>query len=270
VSAASLLNRRLVVLVIAAAVYVGVFAGLAVCAGNGLGLGHCFYVPICLVALVTDTVYGTLAGVAAAGLYPLAVILAPGPTPHLLTESSVVRLVTYTLVGALVGWYASANRTLVARLRDHATHDFLTALGNARVFDEELARRCRAGRAFTLVLADMDDLKRVNDTHGHEAGNAALRRVAEVLRDHTGFHEVVARVGGDEFAIVTELPRDRTALLCARISRALAAEDLHLSFGTTAYPQDGTSGVELFRKADDRLFTAKLLSRNRKSVIALA
>jgi len=268
VSAAPLLNRRLV-LGVAAAAYAGVFAGLALFGGNGLGLGHCFYVPICLVALVTNAVYGALAGAVAAGLYPLAVILAPGGTPNLLTESSGVRLVMYTLVGALVGWYASTNRTLVAQLRDHATHDFLTALGNARVFDEELARRCSAGRAFTLVLADMDDLKQVNDTHGHEAGNAALRRAAEVLRAHTAFDEVVARIGGDEFAIVTELAPDRAALLCARISRTLAADDLHLSFGTTAYPQDGTSAVELFRKADDRLFTAKLLSRNRKSFVAL-
>ncbi len=269
--AAALTQRRSVLLGAAAAAYVGVFALFVVFEHSGLGLANFFYVPICLVALASDGVRGAAGGALAAGLYALGVVAASGsPTAHVLTESTAIRLFTYTLVGAIVGRYASSNRVLVARLREHATHDFLTGLGNARVFDEELASRCASARAFTLVLADVDELKRINDTHGHDAGNAALRRVAEALRQNSAPGDSVARVAGDEFAILTELPPEQTALVCARISRALAAEDLQLSFGTTASPQDGTTAVELFRKADDRLFAAKLLSRNRKTVLALA
>ena len=120
------------------------------------------------------------------------------------------------------------------------------------------------------MLADVDDLKQLNDAHGHEAGNAALRRIADGLRDSAASGDMVARVGGDEFALITSLPLDQTALVCARIGRALAADDLRVSFSTISYPEDAASAAELFRKADDRLFAAKLLARNRKIVRALA
>ena len=268
---AALTSNRRVILVLAAASYAAVLASFIAFEHGGLGLAHFFYVPICLIALVGDAPRGALAGVFATGLYTIGVVVAPHVNDtHALTEWTAIRLVTFTLVGALVGWYASSNRAFVSQLRDHATRDFLTGLGNARIFDEELARRCASGLPFTLVLADIDDLKRINDFHGHEAGNAALRRIAEMLRANTLPGDHLARVGGDEFAILTDLSPEEAALQCARIGRTLAAEDLHLSFGTTAHPQDGTSAVELFRKADDRLFTAKLLSRNRRTVVSLA
>lgn len=268
---AALVNNRRLVLALAAAAYATVLAAFIVFEHGGLGIAHFFYVPICLVALVSDALGGALAGALATGLYTVGVVVAPhiGDTDAL-PEWSATRLVTFGLVGALVGWYASSNRTLVERLRGHAMQDFLTGLGNARAFDDTLAQRCANGHPFTLVLADVDDLKRINDAHGHEAGNAALRRVAEALRDSTSPGDVVARVGGDEFAILTDLTPEQTALVCARACRLLAGEELRLSFGTTAYPQDGTAAVELFRKADDRLFAAKMISRNRKTVVAHA
>ncbi|HEX7582747.1 MAG TPA: hypothetical protein VF321_06630, partial [Gaiellaceae bacterium] len=76
--------------------------------------------------------------------------------------------------------------------------------------------------------------------------------------------------GGDEFAFVTHLQPEKAREVCARLARTLAADDLHLSFGTTCFPDDGTSSVELFRKADDRLFAAKLLNRNRRTIAAYA
>jgi diguanylate cyclase (GGDEF)-like protein len=260
-----------VALGLAAAAYAAVAAAFVGFEHGGLGIGHFFYVPICLVALATDATWGAIAGALAAGLYAGAVVVAPGvPATQALTEGTAIRCVTYTLVGALVGRYASSNRTLVERLRVHATHDFLTGVGNARIFDERLAHRCASGRPFTLVLADVDDLKLINDAHGHEAGNTALRVVADVLRENVDPGDDVARIGGDEFAILSGRSPEESGLLCARIARQLAAEDLQLSFGTTSCPRDGSTAVELFRKADDRLFAAKLVSRNRRTVVALA
>jgi diguanylate cyclase (GGDEF)-like protein len=232
-------------------------------------MGNFFYVPICLVALTTDELWGALAGTFAAGLYFGAIHVTPhAPATSVVTSSSLIRLVTYTSVGGLVGWYAKRNRAMVGELGRRAFQDFLTGIGNASFFDHRLAERCAEGRPFTLVLADLDEFGRINETHGHDAGNAALCRVAEALRDVAWPTDDVARIGGDEFAFLTHLQPEQARHVCKRIARRLANEEIDLSFGTTSYPDDGTTAVELARKADDRLFAAKLLNRNRRTVAA--
>ena len=269
-SAATALNRR-AVLTIAAAAYAGVFATFVIVETPGLGLGHFLYIPICLVALVSDEARGALAGVFGAGIYLLAIELTPRvPSTTALTSATAIRLVTYTLVGALIGFYACRNRQLVERLHDNANRDFLTGLGNARAFDEALARHCASGTPFALILADVDDLKGLNDIHGHAAGNSALRRIGEVLRRHADAADFVARIGGDEFAVVTALPADQIVALTTRVNRALSPEGFSLTFGTTRSPEDGVTTAELFHKADDRLFAGKLVRQNRATVVALA
>jgi diguanylate cyclase (GGDEF)-like protein len=269
VPAAGFFQRRLVVAV-AAAAYAAVFFAFVLVEQPGLGVAHFFYLPICIVALTTDAFWGAAAGVVATALYGLAFAMTPHVENAQVVATSVgIRLMTYACIGGLVGWYANRNRTLVGELRQHALQDFLTGIGNARLFDEELARRCALGRPFTLVVADLADLGRINETHGHEAGNAALRRVAAAVAESAQRSDAVARIGGDEFAILTHQAVEEMALVCARISRIVAVGGLDLSFGMTSYPDDGTTAVELSRKADDLLFAAKLVNRNRRTVVAL-
>jgi diguanylate cyclase (GGDEF)-like protein len=219
---------------------------------------------------VTNELVGALAGVLATALYVGSVVAAPKIAPtHALTSASLIRLIAYVAVGALIGFFASRNRQLVERLRDIAERDFVTGLGNARRFDEELGRRCASDAPFSLVLADVDDLAELNDRHGHAAGNAALKRVGEVLQQHAQPEDVVARIGGDEFALLTTLPPEQIAALAARTNRALAPERLGVTFGTTSAPEDGQTAAELFHKADDRLFAAKLVRQNRTTVLSL-
>jgi diguanylate cyclase (GGDEF)-like protein len=269
VSAATATSRRLV-LALAALLYIGVFVAFIFVESPGLGVGNFFYIPICLVALVTDEALGALAGVLAAGVYVGAVVLAPGvPSAQAVTTATGIRIVTFTLVGGLMGFYASRNRQLVNRLRDLAGRDFITGCGNARAFDDELAKRCASGKPFALLLADADGLNEINQVHGHAAGNASLKRIGEVLSQHAEPGDVIARIGGDEFALLTNLPADQIAALQARTNRTLSAENLSATFGVTFCPDDGQTTTELFHKADDRLFAAKLVRTNRATVVAL-
>jgi diguanylate cyclase (GGDEF)-like protein len=259
-------QRRLLVAA-AIVLYAAVFASFLVFETSGLGLGHFYYIPIALLALAGGTRLGLGGGVAAAGLYAFAVAITPRlPTRDVLTAATAVRLFTYCSCGALIGWFANEHRRHVAQLRELADRDFLTGIFNTRVFDEALARRCQAGRPFLLLLGDMDNLKQVNDTHGHTAGNIELRRLSEALARTLGPGDELARVGGDEFAILIDGRVDQAAASCGLLRDSLASDDLHMTFGWAALPEDGTGPLELFRKADDRLYAAKLVARNHRVV----
>jgi diguanylate cyclase (GGDEF)-like protein len=262
-------HRRLLVLS-ALTLYALVFACFAVFEAPGLGLGHFFYVPVVLMALALGLRGGIVGAALAAGLYALAIVITPRlPTRDVLTFATAIRLVTYTTVGAVIGWYADRHREHIERLRELADRDFLTGLVNARVFDEALARRCAGAEPFALVLADMDNLKHVNDAHGHAEGNRAIRRVAEALAANAPAGTDVARVGGDEFALLVGGSLSDAQTLSNQLKRLVARDGLDLSFGWAARPEDGESSLELFRKADDRLYAAKLLGRNRRTMTAL-
>ena len=263
---AALVHSRRAAAILATAGYLGVFAAFVLFETPGLGIGHFFYLPVCLVALATDALGGALAGLLAAGLFPLAVVVDPRiPSHEALTTTTAIRAVTFALVGAVVGLYAARNRSLVERLHDHASRDFVTGVGNVRAFDEELRRRF-AERLFTLVLVDVDALRRVNEVHGHGEGDVALRRVAAALTALAGAEDFVARVGGDEFALVTTLRPDALPDLVTRLHGRL--DGLRVTAGAVA-STDAETADDLFRKADDRLFAAKLVRPGRRSLAAV-
>jgi diguanylate cyclase (GGDEF)-like protein len=156
-------------------------------------------------------------------------------------------------------------------LRALAYHDPLTSLWNRRYCDErlreELSRASRAtGRAFSVVVADMNDLKKINDEQGHAAGDRAIRWVGKFLRDTLRTHDVCCRTGGDEFTMI--LP-ETSALDCeklvARLRQALAAAQessggaasLGLSFGAASFPKDGTGAAEILDRADAAMYLDK-------------
>jgi len=260
-------SQRRLLFAIAALSYAVVFTCFVLFEIPGLGLGHFFYIPVALLALGCGTWVGFAGGALAAGLYALAILITPRlPTGDVLTYATGIRFLTFSSCGLLVGWFASEHRTHVAQLRDLAERDFLTGILNTRVFDEALARRCAAGTPFVLLLGDMDNLKTVNDTHGHTAGNNELRRLADLLGNAVHADDELARVGGDEFALLTSGDAASAQSLCAELRERLARDDLHVTFGWAALPHDGTAPLELFRKADDRLYAAKLVARNHRVV----
>jgi diguanylate cyclase (GGDEF)-like protein len=257
-------------LLVAIAAYPCVFVLFLVFEKPGLGIGHFYYIAVALVALAGGTAWGIVGGGVAAGLYAVAFVLTPRlPTRDVLTMATVIRSITFCSSGALIGWFANAHRAHLSQLREFAEKDFLTGLLNTRVFDEILARRCASGTPFVLVLGDMDNLKDLNNTHGHTEGNRALQQVAEMLRAAAGNGDEVARVGGDEFGLLTDGTLEEAQAMCTLLKKRLAREGLELSFGWAACPADADAPLDLFRKADDRLLGAKLLGRNRRAVTAL-
>ena len=253
------------VLGFAFASFVTVYGALVFVESPGLGLGHFFYIPIALVALVSGPRIGAVAGAAAAALYAVAIVLNPAlPTFDVITVSTPIRLITFAAAGALIGWYAHRNRELIERLEVLAQRDRLTGLPNMRAFEEAVDRLFREQRPFGLLLGDMDGLREANEELGHGGGDAVLVRLAETLGKLLGPEERLARVGGDEFAILTVTrTKDAAADRANQLEAFLVEEGLRVTFGWAAFPEEGTNALGLIRVADERLYARKLVRGRR-------
>jgi diguanylate cyclase (GGDEF)-like protein len=257
---AAFAHRRALVLT-SIALYALVFGAVFMFERPGLGIGHVYYIAVALLALGGGVRWGIGAGAAAAAFYAVGVAFNPEmPTAELLSASAGIRLVTYTAMGGLIGSFAAHNRDLVATLKVLAERDALTGLPNTRAFEAAIDRRLESGRPFTLLLGDVDGLKAINETHGHAGGNDALRRLGEMLASHLRPEDDVARVGGDEFAVLSGLQGGQEASqLCARLEAALGAHDVKATFGWAVYPLDSMNALSLYRAADERLYARKLV-----------
>ncbi len=160
-------------------------------------------------------------------------------------------------------------------LRTQADTDELTGLLNRRAFNrrlEVLFHRARlASTPLSLVEVDVDEFKLINDRSGHAAGDAALTAVADALKRSVREGELVARIGGEEFAIILPDTDAATSLAIAeRCRRSLTADGytgpaLTLSAGVATYPMHATDADGLLRAADAALYAAKSAGRDRTS-----
>jgi diguanylate cyclase (GGDEF)-like protein/putative nucleotidyltransferase with HDIG domain len=167
----------------------------------------------------------------------------------------------------------------VPQLQAEARVDAKTGLFNARYFagalTEELARAERFERPLSLIMADLDLLRDINNTYGHLAGDAVLQGIAQVFRSELRHYDVPARFGGEEFSILLpETDADHALEIAERIRRAVAERDfdvetssepirVSVSIGVASYPKDGLDENELIHQADLAVYRAKLQGRNR-------
>lgn len=164
-----------------------------------------------------------------------------------------------------VGGRLSALRALESS-RQEAGTDGLTGLPNRRILESQMKSMLDAGTGFVSVMADLDKFKSLNDTFGHEAGDRALQLFARVMQDNVRGHDVVARVGGEEFVVVyPEMSVQRSIEAIERLRTALASEvavaaarPFTCSFGVT-HSSVGTTVAEILRVADAGLLRAKEL-----------
>lgn len=157
-----------------------------------------------------------------------------------------------------------------------ARTDALTGLFNRRYFDEQLRRVLaetdRFGNNASLIVADIDHFKLVNDRYGHEVGDAVLRQVAKALADGVRNVDICARYGGEEIAILLpQTPLTGAAELAERMRKAIASRPVvhegtsiavTVSFGIAGYPDTVPNGDWLFSAADRALYEAKAAGRN--------
>jgi diguanylate cyclase (GGDEF)-like protein len=201
------------------------------------------------------------------GLLGVLVALAHGSTVFL--PGDIAALSAYATHAAI----ALSNARLVTRLERQAAEDPLTGLANQRAFYRtcaaEFSRALRSESEVSIVMLDLDHFKVINDAHGHLQGDQVLLAVADALRRSVRAHDVVARMGGEEFAIL--LPdadaaaafdtaeRARTAI--ARVP--VAAATLSCSAGVATASPAQASPVDLLALADRALYQAKRLGRDR-------
>ena len=163
---------------------------------------------------------------------------------------------------------------------ESAYRDGLTGLFNRRYFNQEMPteieRFRRFGIPFSLLMLDLDHFKKFNDTYGHQAGDMALKVVADVISQSARIYDKTVRYGGEEFAVIMPQSCRTEALVAAERIRAAVeehpliydGEDLEaitVSIGIATYPIDALEMVGLVRRADQALYVAK---RRRNAVVA--
>jgi diguanylate cyclase (GGDEF)-like protein len=153
-------------------------------------------------------------------------------------------------------------RQLNLKLLEESRSDGLTRVANRRAWDEALnleeKRRQRYGQRYGLVVVDLDGFKQINDAQGHPQGDAVLLQAAQQLRNHVRDGDLVARVGGDEFALLV-FPTDADGLedLVVRLRRSFLADGIQASIGA-ALSDDHTPLHQVWGKADAAMYANKV------------
>jgi two-component system, cell cycle response regulator len=173
-----------------------------------------------------------------------------------------------------------ANARMMKRLEDLATTDGLTGLLNKRALLDVARQKLRSATRFkkplSVLVCDLDHFKRVNDTHGHDAGDRVIQGFADVLKRMKRDTDVVGRFGGEEFVVVCEQTDLVGAKQLAERLRGdlehtvfpVSGENLRVtcSIGVAAFPQAGSQWEDLFRATDEALYASKHAGRNAVTV----
>lgn len=186
-----------------------------------------------------------------------------------------LRALSGQIIGCIgVGLDITRRKRSEEQIRYQASHDALTGLANYRelmdTLERELRRVGRSGHTFSLLLLDVDNLKRINDRLGHLAGNRALKRLANVLNQQCRVTDVGARYGGDEFAVVLIESDEKMALQVAERIEAAMKDDpegpaISVSIGIAVYPVDGSTAQDLLESADQQLYRRKQKTATQQS-----
>lgn len=163
--------------------------------------------------------------------------------------------------------------SLIGKIQALANEDFLTGLFNRRHFDQEAASLLTANsqKMVLLLMLDIDHFKKVNDTYGHEAGDEVIKRIADLLRENLNESALIARIGGEEFCVMSEIEnRENARQLCESLLQAIGQnpfhigrkEPLYITVSIGAFHGKKGSLKKIMKLADENLYHAKNSGRN--------
>lgn len=231
-------------------------------------------VPVVVLALMLGVVRQPPRSAAIIALsYVLLLVVACLWSGHLRSASDAVAGASWAVVMLGVAAIASVVVGVEGVHRSRAVLDPLTGLLN-RVglegrFEEVRQQAALTGAPVSVVIADLDHFKQVNDLHGHQAGDAVLKAAAYAMRKTLRRFDLLYRLGGEEFLLLLPgLDLDEAADMASRLREALAADDLAgvrvtASLGVAATTADGTTFADLYEQADRALYEAKAAGRDR-------
>jgi len=222
--------------------------------------------PPVTLALAAVASLGYLIALTAGAIEPLA------PTTIATVSINLTALILLAYVAMVIAREQRRARDAAIRL---STVDPLTGLYNRTFFfaavDREIARSARSGRGFCLLMMDLDELKAVNDRHGHFIGDRVLRGVGDVIAEGVRRIDIAARYGGDEFVVLLPETEVTGAYVLAEKIR-LGVADLavpgtevrsSMSVGVVSFPDDGRTSDELMISADQAMYSSKHAGKNR-------
>lgn len=200
---------------------------------------------------------------------------------EVLTARTIANLVNLAAAGLLVilfmHYYERGRADTQRQLLHMAATDALTNLPNRGEFQRTLrstiAHSARKNTPFTLIVLDLDHFKQVNDTHGHDAGDQVLKQLGHCLQRNIRASDFVARLGGEEFAIIfRDAAGSEAGTLAEAIRQAIADMPFHYddtglslraTLGVATFPDDGKDSTTLYKMADERLYRGKREGRDR-------
>jgi len=240
-------------------------------------LGVLYIIPVLLVTWTEGLAWGIVFGIASITMREaVAWDQMPAETPlgwRIGNAAAYVAVVAVAMAGL------QRLRRSQAALALLVTQDALTNVLNARAFAErlsqELDRNRRYPRPLALLYMDLDNFKIINDTHGHQTGDAVLRLVADAMRTSVRTADVVGRLGGDEFAVL--MPETDAPLADAAAKRLVAGlrnvfkgtPNVTASIGVVSCTATDASTDDLLRRADQAMYDAKRMGKDRVVQVAL-
>ena len=233
----------------------------------GMDSNWMFIVPVAISSIAGGLKEGLLVALAASALSSLFAVSGDFDLDFIDVAAGIpARFALYGITAMFLGAFADAHYSVQSSLRELATKDPLTKVSNVTSFYEQLGVLEADMSNFAVLLCDLDDLKKINDEYGHQAGSEAIQAVAEVLRGVVRGTDCVARYGGDEF-VVTLKDADRAGAerVVTRVREMLGDVSLlhapthpvNVSIGVAVYGEDGTTAHDLISAADTAMYANK-------------
>ena len=239
-------------------------------------LGLLYLVPLLMVTWYAGIWAGMVFTVVAMGLR---MVIELQQQPGTTTTVALLNQLSFAVVAGIAMLAYRRLRRSQEELARLATQDQLTMVLNARAFAErlsqELDRNRRYPRPLALLYMDLDNFKIINDTHGHQTGDAVLRLVADAMRSSVRQSDIVGRLGGDEFAVL--MPETDAPLADAAAKRLASSlrnvfrgtPNVTASIGVVSCTATEASTDDLLRRADQAMYDAKKMGKDRVVQVAL-